>query len=208
MIFTYDPADPLDRQTNESRKANSALRDYALMGGGRSLAKLLNIYLTQAATVAPPTRFLNTLKTWSNNYLWQERVAIYEQIKRAEDDVLWQDRRRELIEKDFNTANQLRDLSQKILDEAPRFLKSTRRVIPAQYDKDGVMTHAEQQIITVALDGALLVKLLALASELQHNAVGDNSSTSNLNIDVNSLTEDQLSRIANGENPIKVLAGK
>lgn len=208
MIFTYDPADPLDRQTNESRKANSALRDYALMGGGRSLAKLLNIYLTQAATVAPPTRFLNTLKTWSNNYLWQERVAIYEQIKRAEDDVLWQDRRRELIEKDFNTANQLRDLSQKILDEAPRFLKSTRRVIPAQYDKDGVMTHAEQQIITVALDGALLVKLLSLASELQHSAVGDNSSTSNLNIDVNNLTEDQLSRIANGENPIKVLAGK
>jgi hypothetical protein len=58
----------------ESHAAVTAFEDYAAMPPGeRSLERLVRRY--QTAAEVPPTRRLETLKTWSVNFSWQSRIA-------------------------------------------------------------------------------------------------------------------------------------
>ena len=75
-VFEFDHADPLALAGGETQRANLALRDYALLGPGRSLARLVECY--QTAPKPPPTRRLETVKDWSARFAWQARVALYE----------------------------------------------------------------------------------------------------------------------------------
>lgn len=74
----WDWQDPLARYIGETRRANDALRDYWLMGPGRSLRKLLDCYCRQIEsetdTREPPTRRGATLFLWSSKYRWQARI--------------------------------------------------------------------------------------------------------------------------------------
>lgn len=70
--FTWNADHPLDRCKGETRRANDALRDYWLMGPGRSLAKLRQSYIEP--TSHPPSRHLRTLAGWSTKYAWQARI--------------------------------------------------------------------------------------------------------------------------------------
>jgi hypothetical protein len=78
---------PLDRYDRETARANAALHDYALMGPGRSLARLLAQYSQQPA---PPTTHITTLKQWSARYDWARRVAAWDRLRNreAEDAIL------------------------------------------------------------------------------------------------------------------------
>ena len=107
--------DPLTRCTRETRKSNIALWDYALMGPGRSLGKLVSKYRLNAEPL-PPTRQHSRLKIWSTRYHWQDRVSAWEAIKTAEDEAQWDERRREIREGEW-----LR--SQALLKRADRMLK-------------------------------------------------------------------------------------
>lgn len=80
MTFDFDA--PLKRIDGESRKANEALMDYWLMGGGRSLDKLAALYTstTNPLLKEPPTKKINTLKTWSQKLHWQARIARQKEI--------------------------------------------------------------------------------------------------------------------------------
>jgi len=71
-VETWAAADPLAGAAGESPKANAALRDYALLGPGRSLRALLRRYQEQPD---PPTRRLATLESWSSQNRWQARLA-------------------------------------------------------------------------------------------------------------------------------------
>lgn len=84
---TFDASDPLSRVAGETAKANLALRDYAMMGPGRSLDKLLDRY--QSAAEERPTMRRATLVAWSTRYAWQARVealdaAFREQMAKVE----------------------------------------------------------------------------------------------------------------------------
>jgi len=83
--IVWDPANPLSRADGESQKSNSALNDYWLMGSGRSLEKLMALYLNPTGTLLkePPTKKINTLKTWSQKHGWQARIAIQKEIDDA-----------------------------------------------------------------------------------------------------------------------------
>ena len=70
--FPWSRADPLARVGAETRLANAALRDYAAMGPGRSLDKLLDRY--RSVPDACPTKRRPTLHEWSVRYAWQARV--------------------------------------------------------------------------------------------------------------------------------------
>lgn len=76
--FTWNADHPLDRCRGETRRANDALRDYWLMGPGRSIEKLYEHYRQEhdreTTGKEPPTRCLRTLYGWSSKYQWQARI--------------------------------------------------------------------------------------------------------------------------------------
>ena len=70
----------------ESAKAWAAWLDYrAMPPGERSLANLIARYRSRsAAEEPPPTRRVDTLKTWSAVHNWQARLALWEaELERA-----------------------------------------------------------------------------------------------------------------------------
>lgn len=92
----FNEHDPLEPIKGETRAANLALQDYALMGGRRSMRQLRDRYriLGKAYTAdpvnntKPPTVRLTTMSNWSITYRWQDRVAVYDEIvrKRSQDE--------------------------------------------------------------------------------------------------------------------------
>lgn len=101
----YDTGDPLARLRGESKKANQALRDYCLMGPGRSLRNLLALYRDQSTTARqPPTRRLSTLRSWSSKYEWQARLSGWAAMKQAQDEAEWDKRRDEFRRRAYELA--------------------------------------------------------------------------------------------------------
>lgn len=172
-IITWNPKAPLERALGVSRKANQALRDYAMMGSGRSLRKLIERY--KRDTNNPPTVYFNTMGTWSNKYDWVARVDAWTAIQQERDEAEWVERRRQIRQADWKLADRLRKLANGILDAAPTFFKrrsklekgdAIRRVVESG-DREVVhITRVDTQIITVALDGHLMTRAAKVASEL------------------------------------------
>lgn len=80
-------------QNGESKNAIIACNDWLRMGAGRSLVALVQKY-TEAHRDAPPTKSIDTIKKWSQEYAWQERADAYDAaIEDAKDA-----RRREIME--------------------------------------------------------------------------------------------------------------
>lgn len=162
---SFSELPPLHRRPGESLRANQALRDYALLGPGRSIRKLLEKYKSSKNPPGstPPTLRQGTIEKWSSQFSWQARVAAWEQTLAAEDELLWVERRRKGREDEWDQGTALMSLASSILAEGPKFLHSTRR-----YDKA-----LNREIITVSLDGHLAVKALEAASKLRRLATGD-----------------------------------
>jgi hypothetical protein len=101
--------DPLAPVYNETARANKALRDYALMGAGRSLHGLENRYIAMEAECKknparhlekPPTTRWMTIGNWSSQFRWQERIKVHDEIVRKaeeerylEDKLKWREHR-------------------------------------------------------------------------------------------------------------------
>lgn len=130
----WDPDAPLTRMKGERTDANQALNDYALMGAGRSLAKLCDHYkrgqnvgssLAQPGggvspagrtpPAQPPTKRLPTLETWSSRYDWQRRVAAWQALQIAKEHEKWEERRREWRERAFGLATSLAEKAELML---------------------------------------------------------------------------------------------
>lgn len=159
MRASWDPNDPLARMSGERTDANQALNDYALMGAGRSLAKLCDWYRGQRVgnvgagsgggpPAQPPTTRLPTLEAWSARYDWQRRVAAWQAIEAAKERELWEQRRREWRERAF-------ELAQKLADKAEEMLKR-----PVPNEPTGWNFNTPPQMLAVA------DKLARLAAEM------------------------------------------
>ena len=60
----------------ETNKAKQAFEDYFNLGPGRSLRLLRDLYKAQTNPEArPPTKQLATIKIWSSNHKWQDRIG-------------------------------------------------------------------------------------------------------------------------------------
>lgn len=159
--FWYDESSPLDRFRGESKRAHVALLDYVQMGGGRSLRVLLEHYRQQkAAGKTPPCDRWFTISCWSRTHKWVERAELADRMRRQADERQWADRRAEIRETDFADARRLRALASEILDNAPKFIKQTKKFIPGH---DG---SPDREIITVALDANLAIRAIEAASKL------------------------------------------
>lgn len=175
----WTPDDPLGRAKGETLRANQALADYWRLGPARSLAKLLESwgrFGDDSESPEPPTRRLKTLKTWSAKFDWQARIQAATLLQQAADEAEWLERRRAVREADWRQAEVLRDLADKILAEAPRFVISGRTLIKGQ---DG---EPDREIVTVQLKLDLAIKSIETGSKLARLAAEMDSDRTRLTI--------------------------
>ncbi len=95
---------------------------------------------------------------------WEQRAAAYDDYLAEIDRAKWEQRHRDLREQDWQAGADLRALAGQILEQTPQFLTTKRRLIRG---KDGA---PDQLVTTVELDGAFMLKVIDLASKLQHQA--------------------------------------
>lgn len=161
---------PPERRPADTPRSYAALCDYAALGAGRSLEKLVQVY-TSSGTGKPPTRHRATLGVWSSAHDWQVRVAAYDQAIQADEEAARQairaQRRVELEEADWATGSDLRKQCEAMLAEMPRFLRHTE----TEVKQGGELV----KVITLALKAGPgeLARALKLASELQRLSVGE-----------------------------------
>lgn len=174
----FDPQAPLDRVGGESLRANRAFRDYVMMGPTRSIRKLLEQYRAQKGSKEgalsgqvrqpgpppedPPTIRQTSLMTWSRELLWQDRLEAWERLRAADREAIWLARMEEHKESEWNLKERLEDLAIAVLDAAPNFIKSKRRVIK----------ETGEILVTAALDADVALKAAEIASKLGRLATG------------------------------------
>lgn len=219
--MTFDQDAPLSRIKGETIKAHNALMDYWLMGAGRSQEKLRQRYSEDTAN-EPPTIHLRTLAGWSTRYHWQARIAqqaendnaiILEQIEKDNAAKLaeWQAQHVSEAEALAILAGQARgDMGQLAGVRAQTDLAShpqsalVKNITQhyTQTTKGAGEAEIKARIALGLYDAQNALKLI-----LQHHGsfAADNK-RQNLNIDMTDLTDGQLKRIANGEDPLNVIS--
>ncbi|GIV82076.1 MAG: hypothetical protein KatS3mg051_1430 [Anaerolineae bacterium] len=165
----------LARLAGETARAYAAFLDYVRLGEGRSLRGLLAHYQAlhgekrpqtahKAPTEKPPTLRLKTLADWSTRYRWQERLAAYQAERARREQAVWERRRAEVRQADWEVSAELRELVRAALAQLPQFIKTTRTYVKG---RDG---EPDREIVTVQHDLPALLKALELASRLQRLA--------------------------------------
>jgi hypothetical protein len=173
IAHPFNPESPLERIPGESLRANAALRDYALMGPGRSLRTLLEKYRVQRASGShaekvplqstpaesspvPPTTRLATLFNWSRRFAWQERVEAWKAIHDAVEDRKWEKRRQKQRKNEWNLGRKIFKTLKAFYAETPKFTKTRRTIIK----------ETGQEVITIGLDSNYAIKAAETFSKL------------------------------------------
>lgn len=139
--LSWDRDNPLERMEAETRKAHTALRDYWLIGPGRSIRNLHRKYM-QVTSLERPTRHLRTLLGWSSRYAWQARVDRAKQIVDDEIAALEREARREAILSSgfalrYERVSALQDLAdllqEEMLTEDKRWLLDVKQIGGGEY---------------------------------------------------------------------------
>ena len=175
----WDYNDPLESIDKETVKSNAAMRDYALMGPGRSFQALTDQYreISQSYTKAtpakrrkdgirkPPTIHISSLKNWSRRWDWVARVARWDVIQSDGQREVYQRRQLEIREKDWELGEKLRDKVYELIDDLENF--KTTETIETMEDGERV------RVITVKLNTtvAQLANAGKKASDIQRSAV-------------------------------------
>lgn len=191
--------DPLARVKGETTKANSALRDYALMGAGRSLRKLHERYqsVSESSSEEPPTQRLPTILNWSTRWDWQARIAEWDAIQFEREKAKWEERRLELREQDWRDGQELRARVAAFVEQLPKFVQSQESVT----QREGPDGQPETvRVITVALNATIsqLSSAIKAASDLQRMAADEPTERVELTgAALDSFIERQLARLVN-----------
>lgn len=208
----WDAEDPLKPVEGETSAANAALIEYARMGYGRGLKPLREKF---SKMDDPPTKSYATIVNWSSKLDWVARVERWEEIERKRDELVWRERRDELRQKEWANFDRLQDIITEILKDVPKFIGRKEKVIdkgkPEVIDANGRQIHAgkpEVKVITLELDGSLLIRFIKTASEIGRRAaeMDQNYMAKLMNeIDFAKLSPEQVSKLAEGEHILDVL---
>jgi hypothetical protein len=195
-----------DKQSGETSKAIQACNDYFRMGPGRSLADLSRNY-AELDQNQPPTRSLGTLKSWSAKYKWEGRCIEYdarieaEKTARAEEIMnsglaLVHNRTEELIK--------LYDLlNGELLEKDPKTGVLHNLWVPDVKSLGGG-EYVDIEHFNAALIRELRATLDDIASEVGGRTKHIQAQTLNINLDA--MSDEQLKRLAAGEDLATVLA--
>jgi hypothetical protein len=220
------------RGERESDKAVQACNDYLRMGPGRSLEKLLGVYRGQTGAKPgpenPPTTRRNTLKEWSADYTWQARAATFDAAADERKTAEQEERRREVmasgLAQDYERVEALKELAgflgEQIREEVEgatgqarypnvwlRDVKNVSGVIPGvDEEEDGIIWKRE---IIYRFNASLIDQFRGALDDIAKETGGRKQKADLLlqYIDMSKLTEEQLDRIAAGEDPVRVLFG-
>jgi len=214
-----DSDDPFARQLTglsepESAAASEALRDYAEMGVNRSLRSLHRLYTEQAANhkkrrdgkplaMKPPTSSLQTLYTWSVEFEWQARVKRWEAIQRQRDQDAYEVDRREWRKRRMDTAKAALGVTGAALALLQEHKMKPREIV----DVDG-KKHVYPPAILDELKLPGVIHALEEATALLRKEFGDDVQQIDLTLrqlDYSEFTDDELQRIRDGENPLRIL---
>lgn len=195
-----DERKPWDRQRDDEGKLEpnrwySRFTAYRLAGPNRSLLGCVNREREQKGI----KRYNSVPGAWSrafDKWRWRERAEAWDEHRRQEDEAKWQERREELREKEWDTASKLLEKAEQML----RFPVSKAIV----EEKNTIIEPAGWKFRDVTAIAETASKLARLASGIETAR----ETASVLNIDVTQLTDEQLERIARGEDPFAVLADK
>ena len=193
LVFTFDPENPLARvvavqnvSRGESRNAHQALLDnYAWRCSLREQAKRYRQQDGSIPSAKPPTTSYTMLMKWSTWYAWEERKNLQKLIDQEAERQLWLERRAQARELDWSQGGKLRDLADRVIEEAPNFVKEWTSL------EDGMLVKYK------ALSTDALVKVAKLASDLQRLAAG--METGRIGVDLSKsaeeLTDEELAEI-------------
>lgn len=158
-------AELLAQVDGESRRAHQAFHDYALMGAGRSLGKLLGWYAERAAAgEMPASTKRSTIETWSARHRWQERVGAWEAEVARLEVLAWEARRREQREREWKMAARLLDRAEAMLAFP---LERTRQEIGEDGEAVTIVEPAGWRQVDIARVAELASKLARLAAEME-----------------------------------------
>jgi hypothetical protein len=162
----WDEDDPLGRIKGETAKHHRAINDYAQLGAGRSLTKLIKHWARHPTPEPTPTKHLRTLKLWSAKYQWQARIAAWAAQRTAEERLIWQERELAARTQNWEIAEAAAAIVlETLIEQAPRLIRSSRREVK---QPDGKI----REIVTVGLDAQALARLGDYQLKAQAAALG------------------------------------
>lgn len=198
-----------ERNVRETQRALIACNDYLRLGPGRSLEKLYQSYTKTNPDFRPPSCNLQVLKGWSAKNGWVERAALYDAQIEAEKDA----RRRQIMESglavDYERVLVLKALVEDLLAQYYEALPNGQRSKVWLRDVKGLGGGESFQMVDIERFNAPLIEQLRggladLAQETGGRQPKKDATPLGI-IDYAQLSDAQLERIANGDDPLKVL---
>lgn len=202
-----------ERQAGESDRAMIACNDYLRMGPGRSLRKLLQKGIKKNRNESA-TESQSTLLKWSAEYDWQGRCSTYD----ADLEAAKNEKRRKEMEAglalDYERVGELKRLARLLKEQL--FAKGDAadatdgaaypNLWLADVKQIGGGEFAER-VDLVRFNAALVEQFRGALADLAAETGGRKQKVDHTvaNIDYSRLSDDQLQRIAAGEDPIQVI---
>lgn len=198
------------KQSGETSKAIQACNDYLRLGPGRSLSNLIGQYIDineREETLTVPTLSQGTLGNWSTKYGWQQRAEQY--------DARIEEKKTQRAEEIMNTGlalvhnrteklKNLFDLLEDQLFEKDPVTGVLHNLWLKDYKSLGQGDSVEIERFNAPLIRELRATLDDIAAEVGERIKQVQSR--NLNVDLDSFTNEQLARLAAGEDITSVLA--
>lgn len=169
------------KEDKETDKAVNSCNDYLQLGSGRSLRKLLQIYL-EGITRKPPTRHLKTLAKWSKKFHWVVRAQEYDAKIIDQKERLIEQKRLEVLEDglalDYERVRKLKDLASYLWDE----IQNPENVWLADVKKIGVGEDAER-VDLVKFNASLIGEFRATLDDIAKEVGERVKPVADINID-------------------------
>lgn len=221
-----------ERKDNETDRAVQACNAYLRMGAGRSLSKLIK-KPTKANQSQPATESIATLKEWSTTFDWQLRASAYDsELEQAKNEKRKQVIEQGLAldhERVTKLKRLARFLEEQIYDETPEpeamtteeliganLAGNAPRVVPVGFEQYKVWLPDVKQVGSgekaervdiVKFNAALISEYRSTLADLAAETGGRRQKVDHTfrNFDYSKLSEDQLRRIASGEDEVEVI---
>ncbi len=179
-----------------------ACNDWLRLGPGRTLRALLKGYIKRHRNAAP-TRSLGTLLHWSARFAWQARAGEYD----AKLDAEKTRRAQHIMASGLALAHERVVRLKRLAKQLEDYLHEADNVWLPDVKQIGAGELAERVDI-VRFNAALIEQFRATLDDLASETGGRRQGIDArlVNIDLSRLTDDQLERVAGGEDPLIVLA--
>lgn len=196
-----------EKVKGETSRAIAACNDWLRMGRGRSYAELAKTYKNLQKPTKPPTKKEQTIREWATKYNWKERAALYddtwEKRANAERERVFE----HALANDFGRVEALLELAETLRGEL--YEKNKNGVLYNIWQPDPKRVGDEVYDLE-KFNGQLIREYRATLDDIAKEVGGriHKQEVSNVSVDYSTLSDEQLERLADGEDLTSVLTGK